>query len=526
LELGRLVLLFNSYEFIFLFFPFCVFGYFVCTRFFSLETALGFLVFASLVFYAYWKPVFLVLLIFSISFNFLIGRMLSRGGGRGRLFFVVFGVAGNLALLAYFKYANFFFDNIDAMLDTQWNIGNVFLPLAISFFTLQQISYLVDAYRGETREYSFLRYSLFVCFFPQLIAGPIVRHREIVPQFLCKENIVPKWSNFAVGISIFAIGLFKKTVIADSLSQYVGPVFDAGKAAPNVDFFRAWGSSLAYTFQLYFDFSAYSDMAIGAARIFGVRLPVNFFSPYKSTSIIEFWQRWHVTFSRFLRDYLYIPLGGSRKGKRRGYVNLFITMLLAGVWHSAGWPFIIWGGLQGGYLIVNHAWRQLIGSWGLDCSRHLLYRIFCWAITFAAIVFSWVYFRAPTLEHGNQIALAMLGLSGFEIPVGILARAGKLGEIITAMGVVPALGGGAVLVTNIIWVLASFLIVLMLPNVAQIFSRHEPVLYESERAFQGIREVKIMNWDYRNLWAVAVVVMGVAGVLTLQRVSEFLYFQF
>jgi len=220
-------LLFNSYEFIFLFFPLCVLGYFACARFFSLETALGFLVLGSLFFYVWWKPAYLILLLFSIGFNFLVGRVLCGGIRQGKRWLLALGVAANLGVLCYFKYANILVDNVNAVLGTQWDVGSIFLPLAISFFTFQQISYLVDAYRGNTREYNFLHYSLFVCFFPQLLAGPIVRHREIMPQLVRRENMAPGWANFAVGLSIFAIGLFKKTVVADGLAGYVGPVFDS-----------------------------------------------------------------------------------------------------------------------------------------------------------------------------------------------------------------------------------------------------------------------------------------------------------
>jgi D-alanyl-lipoteichoic acid acyltransferase DltB (MBOAT superfamily) len=519
-------LLFNSYEFIFVFFPLCVIGYFVCARFFSLETALGFLVLGSLCFYAYWQPVYLLLLLFSIGFNFAVGRVLSGDNRWKSRATLVFGITVNLALLGYFKYANFFVDNVNTAFGTHWELGTILLPLAISFFTFQQISYLVDAWQGKTSEYNFLHYSLFVCFFPQLIAGPIVHHREIIPQFMKPENLVPQWSNFAVGISIFALGLFKKTVIADGLSAYVGPVYDAGSVGGNIDFFRAWGSSLAYTFQLYFDFSGYSDMAIGAARVFGVRLPVNFFSPYKSTSVIEFWRRWHMTLSHFLRDYLYIALGGNRKGRYRRYVNLFLTMLLGGLWHGAGWTFVIWGGLHGGYLMVNHGWRHLMTRWGDRISQLPIYKGFCWLVTFVAVVFSWVYFRAPTLEQGNQIALAMLGGSGFEIPAGILARAGALGNWLSAIGFVPVSGGGAMITTNYLWVVFSAVIALTLPNVAQIFYRYEPVLYENDKVFRDNREGRLLTWDYNNRWAIAVALAGVAGILTLQQVSEFLYFQF
>jgi alginate O-acetyltransferase complex protein AlgI len=518
-------LLFNSYEFIFIFFPLCVLGYFLCAKYFSMESALGFLVLGSLVFYAYWNPIYLLLILFSIGFNFSIGRLVSKEGGQGRRGILIFGVGVNLSLLGYFKYANFFVDNINAVFGTGWHMGEIFLPLAISFFTFQQVSYLVDAYRGKTSEYNLLHYSLFVCFFPQLIAGPIVHHREIIPQFMNVKNLSPKWSNFAIGISIFSIGLFKKTVLADSLSVYVGPVYDTG-AGQDVDFFRAWGSSIAYTFQLYFDFSGYSDMAIGAARVFGMRLPVNFFSPLKSTSMVELWKRWHITLSRFLREYLYIALGGNRRGKYMRYVNLFLTMLLGGMWHGAGWTYIAWGALHGSYLIVNHGWRNLMSRMGWDFSDAVSYRFICWALTFVAWVVSLVYFRAHSVEQANQITLAMAGFYGFELPAGILARTGELGNWLLDQGMVAVHGGGAQFVANYIWILVSAPLILALPNVAQIFHKYDPVLYESENVFASIRSTGLLTWDYSTRWAIAISIAAVAGVLTLQQVSEFLYFQF
>lgn len=518
-------MLFNSFEFIFIFLPVCLCCYFLAARFFSLEVALAFLVLASLFFYGYWKPVYLLLMLFSIAFNFLLGRQLSRTGAREGTAVLIAGVAVNLTLLAYFKYANFFVDNLNLVLDTGWEIEKIFLPLAISFFTFQQISYLVDAWEGATSEYNFLHYCLFVSFFPQLIAGPIVHHREILPQFLQRENLSPNLSNFAVGVSIFAIGLFKKTVLADSLSVYVSPVYDGGNAG-ELDFFLAWGGTLAYTFQLYFDFSGYSDMAIGCARMFGLRLPVNFFSPYKSTSIIDFWRRWHITLSRFLRDYLYIALGGNRKGKYRRYINLFLTMLLGGLWHGAGWPFVAWGALHGSYLMVNHGWKKILDAQGLDFAGNRAYELFSWFVTFLAVVFSWVYFRAPTLEVANQIAAAMLGAGGFELPAGIAARLGPARDMVGGLGVEWVHGGGAVFVKNYLWVLLAGSIAVLLPNVAQIFHAYEPVLYENPKSFASDRRAAIFTFGYGKGWALMVSIAFVAGVLTLLQISEFLYFQF
>jgi alginate O-acetyltransferase complex protein AlgI len=519
-------LLFNSFEFIFIFFPLSLVGYFVCAKYYSIEVALGSLVLSSLVFYAYWNPAYLILLLISIGFNFAIGRLLSQGDQKATRGLFIFGVIANLALLAYYKYTNFLVDNINSAFGAQWEVGDIILPLAISFYTFTQIIYLVDAWRGEAKEYNFLHYCLFIAFFPQLIAGPILHHRDIIPQFMRRENLSPQWTNFAVGLSIFAIGLFKKTVIADSLAHYVAPVYDPATAGEQIDFFRAWGASLAYTFQLYFDFSGYCDMAIGASRVFGIHLPINFFSPYKSTSIIDFWRRWHITLSRFLRDYLYISLGGNRKGKARRYINLFLTMLIGGLWHGAGWTFVVWGGLHGAYLMVNHGWRYLVESLGWDFSRSLYYRAFCWFVTFMAVVFSWVFFRAPTLEHAIQISQAMLGLSGFELPSGIIARLGDVGVRLLDSGIVPVQGGGSLLIANYAWVLVAAVVALALPNLPQIFHQYGPGLYENERVFSGIRSSRLMQWGYSNRWAFVSALAAVAGISTLQQVSEFLYFQF
>ena len=290
------------------------------------------LVLASLFFYGWWNPAYLLLIIGSMLFNYYTGVQLSYRQNR---LFLGIAIALNLALLGYFKYANFFVENISDLAGLGWNIEHIVLPLAISFFTFQQIAYLVDAYRRETSEYNFLHYALFVSFFPQLISGPIVHHKEMLPQFIRETARFIEYRHLAIGISVFILGLFKKVVVADSLAPYSIEAFNAVAAGEMLTFFEAWKGALAYTFQLYFDFSGYSDMAIGLAMLFGIRLPLNFDSPYKANSVIEFWQRWHITLSRFLRDYLYIPLGGNRKGQKRRYLNLMITMLLGGLWHGA-----------------------------------------------------------------------------------------------------------------------------------------------------------------------------------------------
>ena len=356
-------MLFNSYEFIFFFLPVVLAGFFALGTRGKARAAVGFLVVSSLFYYGWWDPTYLLLILASIGVNYRLGAALSRaredgadGVSRGR-WLLRLGVALNLGALGWFKYANFVVDNVNSALGSDVHLAKIVLPLAISFFTFQQIAYLVDSHRGEAREHRFLHYCLFVTFFPQLIAGPIVHHGEMLPQFADGKTYRFRAENLSVGATVFFIGLFKKVVFADTIAQYGTPVFDAAANGVPMTFLPAWAGALAYTLQIYFDFSGYSDMAIGLGRMFGVRLPLNFHSPYKAVNIIDFWRRWHMTLSRFLRDYLYIPLGGNRNGKLKRYRNLFLTMVLGGMWHGAGWTFLVWGTLHGVYLMINHAWH-------------------------------------------------------------------------------------------------------------------------------------------------------------------------
>ena len=352
-------------------------------------------------FYGWWNPVYLGLILGSILFNYAVGFSLL---GRPHKLTLFLGVAGNLGVLGYFKYANFFIDNINALTSNDIILEQIILPLGISFFTFQQITYLVDAYRGETREYNFLHYCLFVVFFPQLIAGPIVHHKEMLPQFAKDALYGLKSRNLAVGFTIFIIGLFKKVVLADGIAVHATSVFAGAEHGVYLTFFEAWGGALAYSFQLYFDFSGYSDMAIGLARMFGIRLPLNFNSPFKATSIIDFWRRWHITLSRFLRDYLYIPLGGNRKGEARRFTNLMIAMLLGGLWHGAGWNFVLFGLAHGTYIVICGAWvkvKKNISDNSVIKSTVVANSIGR-VITFLAVVLAFVPFRAESME-GQEI---------------------------------------------------------------------------------------------------------------------------
>ncbi|MCK9337376.1 MAG: MBOAT family protein [Arcobacteraceae bacterium] len=394
-------MLFNSYEFIFAFLPVTFLVYFYLLHKRLVTGAKGFLVFASLFFYSWWNIIYLPLILCSMLFNYVIGTSLGKASEhkkvtKKQILFV--GISGNLLLLGYFKYTDFFISNINLLSDTNFDLLYLALPLAISFFTFQQIAYLVDSYRGETKEYDFLNYALFVTFFPQLIAGPIVHHKEMMPQFATKWNLVKNYRNIALGIFIFSMGLFKKVVIADTFAVWATNGFDN---AQTLNLIEAWATSLSYTFQLYFDFSGYTDMAIGAALLFNIKLPINFNSPYKATDIQDFWRRWHITLSRFLRDYIYIPLGGNRVSELRIYSNLMITFILGGLWHGAGWTFVFWGFLHGIALVIHRIWQKV---------GFKLNIIIAWFITFNFINISWVFFRAKEWDDAIKVLSSMFSL--------------------------------------------------------------------------------------------------------------------
>jgi alginate O-acetyltransferase complex protein AlgI len=394
-------MLFNSYSFIFAFLPVVLFGYFATGRLGRLAPVIW-LALASLVFYSFSNLQFVLLLLASIAFNYLIGWLLiSRHLRSGpRLAVLAVGVAGDLLALGVFKYAGFLVVNFNAMFSTAFAV-DILLPVGISFYTFTQIAFLVDAYRGKVGHYALPHYALFVTYFPHLIAGPILHHRDMIPQFESPDSKRPNPHLILCGLIIFGIGLFKKTGLADGIQPLVSLAFN--QAAPSFD--RAWIGALAYTFQLYFDFSGYSDMAIGISLMFGIFLPLNFNSPYKAHNIIDFWRRWHMTLSQFLRDYLYIPLGGNRHGSLLRYVNLMITMLLGGLWHGAAWTFVAWGALHGLYLCINHAWINYGPPIPPVLARPA--RLVAFLLTFLAVVVAWVFFRADSLASALSVLSRM-----------------------------------------------------------------------------------------------------------------------
>lgn len=402
-------MLFNSPVFIFIFLPVVVLIYALLNRGSHNLFAKAWLVLASLFFYSYWNPIYLPLILSSILVNFYLGRKLqdsfedeqSASGGRKK--YAVIGVLFNVGLLAYFKYVDFFLENINLLFGTDAEPLNILLPLAISFFTFQQIAYLIDCYKEGSKKYTLLDYSLFVSFFPQLIAGPIVHHKEMMPQFFTVAGSRIDWDNIAQGVVIFCIGLFKKVFIADTFAVWADAGFDG---TGDISFLEAWGATLSYTFQLYYDFSGYTDMAIGAALLFNIRLPINFNSPYKALSIQDFWRRWHITLSNWLRDYVYIPLGGNRGGENKTLMNLLLTFLIGGLWHGAGWTFVVWGALHGVALIIHRLWSKL----GL-----VMPKVLAWFTTFLFVNIAWVFFRAESFESAIRMLKGLVSVDTFAL---------------------------------------------------------------------------------------------------------------
>lgn len=401
-------MLFVSLQFVLLFLPVAIAGFFLLASRHP-DASVLFLALMSLAFFTLSSGNWL-LLILSVTINYALGLVIANAQ-KDKTSIATLGLVAalifNLGALAYYKYANWFIDNIAAISGHRIEPLNVVLPVGISFFTFTQIAFLVDCYAGKVREPKFIHYLLFVTFFPHLIAGPILHHSEMMPQFSDTGNKKPVMKNWVLGLLLFLIGALKKLLLADGISVFVAPVFDSHGAIPAPA--DAWSAALAYTLQIYFDFSGYTDMALGIALLFNIRLPLNFDSPYKATGIIDFWRRWHMTLSRFLRDYLYVSLGGNRRGKTRRYANLMITMLLGGMWHGAGWTFIIWGGLHGLYLMINHAIRA---SDTMASFSSKSWYIFAGRIsTLLAVVVAWIFFRADDLESAQRV---LAGLINFD----------------------------------------------------------------------------------------------------------------
>ncbi|MFS0864985.1 MBOAT family O-acyltransferase [Fredinandcohnia sp. 179-A 10B2 NHS] len=485
-------MLFNSYTFIFYFLPVVFVVYFLLNKTKKTIFSRIWLVASSLFFYSWWNIAYLPLIVGSLVGNYIIGQRLpiiESISGKKKL--LTIGIILNVLLLGYFKYYDFFLSNVNLAFKSDFPLLELALPLAISFFTFQQIAYLVDAYRGETKGYNFINYALFVTFFPQLIAGPIVHHAEVMGQFDDPAKKRINLNNISKGLFIFFIGLFKKVVIADTFAVWATNGFDD---SISLTFFDGWLTSLSYTFQLYFDFSGYCDMAIGAALMFNIVLPINFNSPYKALNIQDFWRRWHMTLNRFLTNYLYIPLGGSRKGKVRTYINILIIFFVSGLWHGAGWTFVFWGLLHGFASMINRFWKN---------RGFKLPTIVAWFITFQLVNFAWVFFRANTWSDAIKVLKGMFGFNGIALP-------DAMQQVINMVSPIQIAFSQAFLFNTITTVQVAVFVILGLFVVVRMKNSVELM-----NELQG-------EWKYV-IWAS---VATVVSILSLNRVSEFLYFNF
>jgi alginate O-acetyltransferase complex protein AlgI len=515
--------LFNSYGYILVYLPVVVAVYYGLLRI-SLRSSMVWLAGASFYFYADWAVRYLPLFVGSALFNYAVGHLIETRKTLVRPL-LAFGVTVDLALLLFFKYTNFLVDQVLAPVGIHLPSPGIILPIGISFFTFTQIAYLVDLSRGICGRYDLPRYLLFVSFFPHLLAGPILHHREMMPQFTRRLPAATYERQIAYGLLIFSLGLFKKVWLADSIAPYANAAFAAADSGRELSTAAAWWGALAYTFQLYFDFSGYSDMAVGSARLVGIRLPFNFNAPYRAASIIDFWRRWHMTLSRFLRDYLYIPLGGSRRGPARRYVNLLITMVLGGIWHGAGFGFALWGAFHGLLLIANHGWRALRRQ--IDAPVTAPERWLFWPLTFAMVTIGWVFFRATTWQGSLTMLSAMFGNTSVS-SADVFDHAATVWTVLTqtplsslALAVLDLaevqLPSHPILGTwhGILWLLPLLLVATLGPT----SQRAVTILIVAARRRDVTRWLAVSG-------ACLCAILFLLGLYRLNHVTEFLYFQF
>lgn len=506
-------MLFNSYTFLLLFLPLTLLGTW-CLRNQSAPIKVTWLILCSLFFYAYWSIPYLLFLFLSLGLNFFLAKKLAGFQNlQQKKKWLIGGIALNLLALGYFKYAAFLFESINYVLHLSLSLPSTMLPLAISFVTFQQIAFLVDHYRNQNTSLPALKYVLFIVFFPQLIAGPIVYFHTMINQYKKSTALLITAPSLAIGLSLFSIGLFKKVVLADSFAPFSDLVF---LSATSPSFLEAWGGALCYTFQLYFDFSGYSDMAVGLAKIFHIQLPYNFNAPYKANSLIDFWRRWHITLSDFLKQYLYIPLGGNKKGKLRQYGNLILTMILGGLWHGAGFHFLLWGALHGIALTLNHLWRALLCTYRLQALQKIrVYQIFSHLLTFAFVVITWVFFKANDCPTAFEIIKGLCGLNGFVLPEHYMQALQKIGLSsplpFVQINTLPLFQGHK----EMLAVLLGFTGIWFFPSTFNLFQKNKQIN-------QSITLIPATSF----LWSSLLACMTLLSLLKMNHVASFLYYQF
>ncbi|MBI5265039.1 MAG: MBOAT family protein [Bradyrhizobium sp.] len=536
-------MLFNSKEFLVYFLPIVLAVFFAVGGSSRYRLAAVWLVAASLVFYGWWYPPYVPLLMASMVANFLIGRRLARAPSK---YVLGAGVAANILLLGVYKYSGFAVTTSNQLFGLDWVVPNIALPLAISFFTFQQIAFLADAHDGNAEEHSFVDYSLFITFFPHLIAGPITHHREMLPQFRNSETFRPRLDNVAIGATLFVLGLFKKVAIADPLGEVARPIF-AEATTPALSLIDAWGGALAYALQIYFDFSGYTDMAIGLGLMFGIRLPPNFDSPYKARNIIEFWSRFHMTLTRFLTAYVYnpivlrvtrarlragLPLGGRSRTTPGAFVMMIalptiLTMFISGVWHGAGWQFIIFGLLHGLYITINRAWRTIKGAvgWPVE-SKSKLRNASATILTFLCVVVALVFFRSSDVPSAIALLSVMMGSHGVGFPPGVTELPG-LGALSQVLGI-PVIESKYLHLKQIFWIVVVLAVVWGTPNTQQWMRHYRTALDHRPRMDWVARLIPRAGWQPTSVWGLMIGCLATYALMRTfsQAPTEFLYFQF
>ena len=477
-------MIFSSYEFIFIFFPMVIVGYFLLSYFKNRNIQYSYLLIMSLVFYGWFNFSYLYIIIFSILFNYFLALLMDKKGSNKNLkkTIMIVGIIINLSLLGYFKYYDFFIENINVLFNTNIVLKNIILPLGISFFTFQQLSFLISCYKNEEKLSNFIEYALFVTFFPQLVAGPIVTYSEIIPQFQNYKNRFINFQNISVGLYGFSIGLFKKIVIADLLGQWVDNGYNLNS---QIGLLTAWVMTLAYTFQIYFDFSGYSDMAVGLARMLNINLPHNFNQPYLSRNIIEFWKRWHITLTRALTQYIYIPLGGNRKGKIRTFINIMVVFFVSGLWHGASWTFIVWGLLHG----VASVWVRILSTYHIKFNRYI-----STFLTFLFVNFTWVFFRSSNFTQAFTVLKSLFNFNNINV--------WQVGELFydSLMSLPLILTTALILVTILVCLL---------------------IIFKAPSSFTLINDFKYSRRDI-----IFTSLLLYISTICLSRVSAFIYFNF
>jgi D-alanyl-lipoteichoic acid acyltransferase DltB (MBOAT superfamily) len=529
-------MLFNSHEFLFVFLPATLLGFYWLGAV-SRQAAILWLILTSLIFYGWWRPLNILIIGPSVIINYLLASYLLRLSPRGdqpglSRAVLLLGILFNVVFLGFFKYADFVYGAINDVFGANLILLHIILPLGISFITFQKIAFLIDVQAGRVKAFTFREYCTFVLFFPQLIAGPIVHFREMMPQFAAATCRFDK-ENFAVGLTLLFFGLFKKAVLADNIAPLITPIYQHSAAGGQTSLILAWMAALGFTLQIYFDFSGYTDMALGLGRFFGIKLPPNFNSPLKASSIIDFWLNWHMTLTRFLTAYIYNPLvlwmtrrrvakGRPGFGGRNPPVGAFIsllmvplitTMFISGLWHGAGYGFIIWGLIHGTYLVVNHGWRVYAAHrWRDRAPYNQVMKPVGFVVTFMAVTVAMVFFRATTVGSAVDLVKGVVGLNGVRLPHGAAAIATTYGTDIKQAAM---------------WMAILLFIALVCPNTLQILAPYEPALgVKPASTAPIIGRLRIPAWGPSLPWAVVMSAVAAIAVFTLGGPSEFLYWQF